>query len=323
MPDRDSSSLENINNWINVTLLLLLAIDIILIRDLCFIPGSIFLFVALSKPKSSRVPPVYFPVMIEDWVVWEYTIVINTKGLLGIDRLHDLIKKEVKKQCVPLNIFYAEDVCWIVHDPQSAPKIDTNFRCRAIAELWNSPYENTHFVTGLDNFGGNWANLHMMIITRPERVKNIPKPRRRDRFLDITNLIIVKIIVLIFTLEIYLYQAGAYILIIIIAITTLILYWQFKNIEGKSRSLSLYKRSEIEKYEKELKEIDREEKIDKKYLPRSFEWDDLRVFHEVMNRLVTQIINDTIEDSEVTLAEGKEFNPTKAIIPRSKKDLFE
>ena len=327
MSNRDSI-LKTIDFIINISIAVALVINILLIQFGVFIAGLIFSLVALIlyKLNKIRIPPPYFPIISEDWVVWEYTICINTKGLkLSIEELYDSLATKVKHQDIPLDVFYVRDACWIIKKAQFI-KIHTDFRSRIITQLEDSPYKNIHFIAGLDYLGTCWVNMHLMIINYPQHIKNIPKPLRRDRYLARVNTIAIKSAGIILVLIINLCQTSNLIPASVLVSLLLTCCWIVIRINYDFKILpphKMYSRAEIIKYEHELERINKIESIYAENLPRHFKWDDLRLFHEIMRRLVIDIIVNHLKQQESIFTEGKEFNLFKSIIPPSEKDLFD
>jgi hypothetical protein len=327
MSDKDNT-LKIIDHRVNVSIVIASIIDFLFIPNGIFIVGSIFVIAALFfyRFNKVRIPPDYFPVISEDWVLWEYTICIDTKGVkLKIEELHDALAKEVNHQNIPLNVFYARDACWIVKQLDSI-KIHNDFRSRVIVQLEDSPYRNIHFIAGLDYLGTCWVNLHLMIINYPQHLKKIPKPLRRDRYLTKVNSISIKAAGIGLVIIINLYQAGNTILGSILLILLLIACCIVININHEFNILppyKMYSKAEIIKYERMIEQSDKITSIQSEELPRNFKWDDLRLFHEVTRRLVTDIIFERLEPQEPIFTEAKEFNLFKNIIPSTKKDLFD
>jgi hypothetical protein len=327
MSDKDNI-LKIVARSVNVSIAIALIIDIFLIPFGIFVAGSIFAIAALLSYRFNqiRIPPNYFPIVSEDWVLWEYTICIDTKGKkLRIENLHDALDRAVKYQNIPLNVYYASDACWIVKKT-AAIEIHPDFRPRAIVQLEDSPYENIHFIAGLDYFGRCWANLHLMIINYPQQIKRIPKPLRKDRYLTKVNSIAVKAASIGLVIVVNLFQVNNFILGSFLLIILLVFGWAVKNINYEFEILpanKMYSRAEIVKYERELKRVNEITSIRSEELPRHFKWDDLRIFHEVTRRMVVDIIIDRLEQHESILTEGKEFNLFKNIVPPTKKDLFD
>jgi hypothetical protein len=322
------NTLKIIDRIVNVSIVIALIVNMFFISNGVFIAGSIFSIVALFLHKFNkvRITPNYFPMISEDWVLWEYTICINTNGVkLKIGELHDALTRVINAQNIPINIFYAQDVCWIVRKTGSI-KIHTDFRSRAIVQLEDSPYKNIHFIAGLDYLGTYWVNLHLMIINYPQHLKKIPKPLRRNRYLHKVNSIAIKIVGIGLVIIIDLYQASNIILGSILSFVLLVAWWILLKINYEFKILpacKMYARSEIIKYERELEQVDKITSIRSEDLPRHFKWDDLRLFHEVARRLVVDIIIERLEQNESILTEAKEFNLYANIIPPNKKDLFD
>jgi hypothetical protein len=322
------NTLKIIDRSVNVSIIIASVVNFLFISNGIFIVGSIFAIAALFfyRFDKVRIPPDYFPIISEDWVLWEYTVCIDTKGIkLKVEDLYDSLIKEVNHQNIPLNVFHARDACWIVKKPDSI-KIHNDFRSRAIVQLEDSLYKNIHFIAGLDYLGTCWVNLHLMIINYPQHLKKIPKPLRRDRYLTKVNSTAIKVAGIGLVIIINLYQASNVILGSILLILLLIACWIVKNINDEFNILpacKMYSKAEIIKYERELEQIDKITSIQSEELPRHFKWDDLRLFHEVTRRLVTDIISEQLEPQESIFTEAKEFNLFKNIIPSTKKDLFD
>lgn len=106
MSDKDNI-LKIIDRSINVCIAIALTIDIFFIPFGIFIAGSTFAIAALFAYKFNkvRIPPNYFPIISEDWVLWEYTVCIDTKGLkLRVEDLHNALVEVVRHQDMPLNV---------------------------------------------------------------------------------------------------------------------------------------------------------------------------------------------------------------------------
>jgi hypothetical protein len=86
-----------------------------------------------------------------------------------------------------------------------------------------------------------------------------------------------------------------------------------------------YQKEQAEKdWLRELDEIDLErEELKKNRLSRSFKWDDLRVFHEVMYESVARVIHKNLLQKGATVKETQELNKNEEIIPKSQKDIFD
>ncbi len=100
------------------------------------------------------------------------------------------------------------------------------------------------------------------------------------------------------------------------------------------RKLAQYNREEKDwKEQKEQAEKDwhreldkialEREELKKNRLSRSFKWDDLRVFHEVMSLSVARVIHKNLLQKGATVKETQELNKNEEIIPKSKKDIFD
>jgi hypothetical protein len=131
----------------------------------------------VEKSDIVKVAPKMPPVLIENWVVWEYTACLYTNGIiLTTAELHDWLKAEMEHQQIPVNIFFANNACWVIEGARGRAKVDEDRRPRVVASLTNSPYTDIQFIAGLDYFGDYWVNFQMMLIVQPEEIEDPPRP---------------------------------------------------------------------------------------------------------------------------------------------------
>lgn len=281
--------------------------------------------------KLARITPKNPPTLIEQWVVWELKVCVDTNGIkLDTGRLHDLLKAELKEQDVPVDIFFANDARWVIEGARGRAKVDSDRRPRLVATLRNSPYTDRQFIAGIDYFGNsNWADVQMMLIVQPEEIKLSPKPTA-PREPNTSPILPDGAFVLLGVVSAGLMfsgNGGLQFLGLVGIIGLSVLYSRSNQAvrDGKKNyeyQLSLYDRR-IQEWEadKEQLALEREEMI-KNRLSRSFKTDDLRVFHTVMTRSVARIISDEFLKQGAAIKESVENNDGKIAIA-SVKDIFD
>jgi hypothetical protein len=295
-----------------------------------------------------KVPPKTPPILIENWVVWEYTACLYTNGIiLTTAELHDWLKAEMEHQQIPVNIFFANNACWVIEGARGRAKLDEDFRPRVVASLTNSPYTDIQFIAGLDYFGDYWVNFQMMLIVQPEEIEDpprpVPPPRPKPPHKhNVTPLIpdaAVVVMALVALGLIFSGNQGLQVLGFLGILGTGIMWFisRKKSMQAAAeyeRKIEQYNREEEdwkeqkeqaeEDWHRELDEIALErEELEKNRLSRSFKWDDLRVFHEVMSLSVARVIHKNLLQKGATVKETQELSKNEEIIPKSKKDIFD
>lgn len=302
----------------------------------------------IAKGEIVKVPPKTPPILIENWVVWEYTACLYTNGIiLTTAELHNWLKAEMEHQQIPVNIFFANNACWVIEGARGRAKVDEDFRPRVVASLTNSPYTDIQFIAGLDYFGDYWVNFQMMLIVQPEEIEDPPRPvpplrPKPPHKPNVTPLIpdgavgLMALVALALMLSGNQWLAGLGLMGILG--TGIMWFISSKNSREAAseyeRKLAQYNREEKDwKEQKEQAEKDWQRELDKialereelkkNRLSRSFKWDDLRVFHEVMSVSVARIIYKNMLQKGATVKETQELNKNEEIIPKSKKDIFD
>ncbi len=285
--------------------------------------------------KLARITPRNPPTLIEQWVVWELKVCIDTNGIdLDTGDLHDLLKSELKAQEVPVDIFFANDARWVIEGARGRAKVDNDRRPRLVATLRNSPYTDMQFIAGIDYFGSSsWADVQMMLIVQPEEVKLLPKPTA-PREPDISPILPKEALVILGGIAVVLITFGmtsnnsglSFLgLFGIVGASALYLKSNQDVIEAqKNYALQLHAyQDRVDEWEAEREQftLEREEMI-KNRLSRSFKTDDLRVFHTVMTRSVARIISDEFLKQGAAIKESIENNDGQNAIA-SVKDIFD
>lgn len=295
-----------------------------------------------------KVAPKAPPTLIENWVVWEYTACLYTNGLkLDTGDLHDLLKAELEQQKIPVNIFFSTNASWVIEGARGTAKVDNDRRARVVATLMDSPYTDIQFITGLDYFGDYWVNFQMMLIVQPEKLEDPPRPAllprpTRPQEPNLSPLIPNEALVVMALVAIALIFSGNPGLQMLGGIGFLggVGIWSKSTVDVRQakqnydRQMATYRENEKnldlqekraeEDWKRKLEKIALErEELQKNRLSRSFKWDDLIVFHEVMNVSVAKIIHTHLIKQGATVKETKELNKSEDIIPKSKKDIFD
>jgi hypothetical protein len=301
----------------------------------------------VEKSDIVKVAPKMPPVLIENWVVWEYTACLYTNGIiLTTAELHDWLKAEMEHQQIPVNIFFANNACWVIEGARGRAKVDEDRRPRVVASLTNSPYTDIQFIAGLDYFGDYWVNFQMMLIVQPEEIEDPPRPVLPPRPKpphkpNVTPLIPDAAVAVMALVALALIVSGDMLAFLgFMGILGTGIMWVLSRKESMQaaseyeRKMNDYRIDETDwQYQKEqaekdwlreLDEIDLErEELKKNRLSRSFKWDDLRVFHEVMYESVARVIHKNLLQKGATVKETQELNKNEEIIPKSQKDIFD
>lgn len=275
-----------------------------------------------QKDKSVeivKVSPKSSPVLIEQWVVWEYSACIDTIGLkLDTAKLHDLVKAELEAQGIPVDIFFSEDACWIVEGVTGEVKLDQDRRPRIIATLRESPYADMQFIAGIDFFGdSNWANIQMMMIVQPS-----PRPIR-PLSISASPLIPTPALVILGLVALGLVFSGNPSLAFLGLIGFLGLFVIFiQSTQGVVKAKELYEKR-LKSYEEAEANWQREqEQLIKNRLFRSFKTDDFRVFHAIMVRTIARIISEELLKRGAAIKEIVENNNAQNVV-ESNKNIFD
>jgi hypothetical protein len=279
----------------------------------------------------ARIEPKAPPVLIEEWVVWEFDTLVHTNGIdFRTEDLHDLLKKDLGEQGTPVNIFLSPDARWIIEGARARIKFEKDFRSRVVATLKDSPYTDIQFIAGIDYFGdSSWANIQMMLVVQPESISLPPRPsapkKKTAQPLLPTEAIVVMALLaggLLFTGNSALQFLGC-----IGIIGTVVLFGISQKDVNEAASAnaladSRYE-SEVDRWREEKVEIELEqEELKKHRLSRCFKRDDLRVFHSVMIKSTAKIITDEIFNKGATIAEESEDTDESSPIPSMKDKLF-
>ncbi|KPQ31553.1 MAG: hypothetical protein HLUCCA11_23510 [Phormidesmis priestleyi Ana] len=280
-----------------------------------------------NTSKIRRLEPAEPPRLISDWVVWEMNTCIDTKGeKFTTAQLHDCLKYNLGKERTPIEMFFAENACWIIEGLQGRrARVDNDLRARVVATLKGSPYTDMQFIAGIDYFGdSNWADVQMMLIVQPQKIEIPPKPSQPQKPNAeplIPNVMLA--IVAIFAAPWLLGSVFMKIIGLLVLGGTIFLFLQSnENVQRANRRygdmISTYEQK-LTRWEADHNEIirDKEELTDHR-LSRSFKLDDLRVFHTVMVRSVAALVNKHLIEKGAVVQDTVENNDAAAAISSSK-----
>lgn len=270
-------------------------------------------------------------ILTQSWVIWEFSAVIETKGIkFETVNLHDILKAELQAQQVPIDVFYT-NAGWIVEGAGDAIKIDKDVRARVTANLRNSIYTNMQFIAGIDYFGdSNWADIQMMMIVQPEKPSELPAAPIRPQAANTQPLIPDAALVVLALIAAGFFvsgNGGLQVLSIVGVIGALGIYITSNSQVAESKrkydsQLAIYQEDNIERNRKIEKIKLEEEELKRNRLCRSFQWDDLRVLHTIMSRSVGKIIHKNMLQKGGTVKEFVHQTKNEEIIPESKKDIL-
>lgn len=268
-----------------------------------------------SKYPIAKNPPKFPPTLIESWVVWEYTACLFTDDIkFTVEDLHDAIKAHAENQKLPINVFYSPNAHWIIEGAWGRAKVDEDLRRRISMNLRDSRYSDMQFITGIDYFGDCWANFQMMMVVQPETLERPAKPVVPNPLLPIEALVVLAVIAigLLFT-----GNAGIQLLGFVGLVGGLVI-WAISSQNVRDAQ------KRYEKWQEEIKEIEREEEeLKKNRLSRSFKLDDFFVFHEVASKIVTTVVFNALLKKGGRVEQSNENNRIEQVIPKSKKDIFD
>jgi hypothetical protein len=265
---------------------------------------------SLVKVKPNSPPELRAP-----WVVWEYNACIFTDGLeFTTADLHDAIKAHCINQNLPVNVLYAPDAYWVIEGAWGRAKVDDDRRPRVSLSLKGSRHTDMNFITGIDSFGDCWANLQMMILVQPDELERPPKPIIPKPLLPNEALVVLAVVAL---LLIFSGNFGLQILGILGLLGGLIIWAISNNNVRKAKEA-------LEKWEKQIRDILlEEEEIKRNRLSRSFQYDDLFTFHEVMTKITSAVVHYRLLQKGAKLEGTSEKVREKSVIGESKKDMFD
>lgn len=288
-----------------------------------------------TNSNIARIEPSIPPHLTQSWVVWEAAAVIQTNGIkLDTGGLHDLLKKELESQKVPIDIFYTPNACWIIEGAKGERKIDKDRRARVVATLRNSIYTNMQFVAGIDYFGNSdWATIQMMMIVQPEKPE-APEPKPTKQLLINAKPLIPNeaIIVLgIIGLGLIFFTGGNQGLMVLGLIgcgSAFVIYIQSnQNVSEAMRKNEQNERNYVDRLDEWERKVEKikleEEELRRNRLSRSFQWDDLRVLHKVMTLSVARIIHEQLIDRGASVKESLQSTKNEEIIPESNKSILD
>ncbi|MFB2973555.1 hypothetical protein ACE1CD_31720 [Aerosakkonema sp. BLCC-F183] len=289
-----------------------------------------------TSSNIARIEPSIPPHLTQSWVVWEGAAVIQTNGIkLDTGDLHDLLKKELESQKVPIDIFYTPHACWIIEGAMGEGKIDKERRARVAAILKNSIYTNMQFIAGIDYLGTEWANVQMMMIVQPEKPQDAGPRPIRPKEINTKPLIPNEAILLMIIVGLVLIfwsmlgnNALLFLLGLLGSIGAVVLLIQSNKslIDATTKN-----QQNLRQYEYDVAEWERrvakikleEEELKRNRLSRSFQWDDLRVMLEVMKQTIEKIVKEQMLDKGASVKETIQSTKDEQIIPESKKNLFD
>lgn len=281
--------------------------------------------------ETTRSQPSKEIFLTQSWVVWEFAAVIEINGIkFDTSSLYKLLKAELEKQQVPLDILYTTNTGWIVEGARGSIKIDEK-RARVAATLKNSIYTNMQFIAGIDYFGNsNWADIQMMMIVQPEKPPELPPAPIRPQTANTQPLIPEAALILLGLIAAGLFVSGNGLLQLLAvggALGAFVIYFQSSSqvAEAKRKyelQLTRYQEENIERNRLIEKIKLDEEELKKNRLSRSFQWDDLRVLHTIMSRSVGKIIHNNMLQKGGTVKEFVHQTKNEEIIPESKKNIL-
>jgi len=292
-----------------------------------YISEEILVSEKVQSTEIVRVLPKTPPVLVEQWVVWEYKFCLETNGIkIDMERLHDLVKADLQPQGVPIDIFFSNDACWIIEGARGRAKVDDDRRPRVIATLKNSFYTDMQFIAGIDYFGSsNWADVQMMLIVQPEEIKQSPRPTPPQES-HVYPLIPSAALIVLGLIALGLMFSGNGGLVVLGFIGVLgVFYLASQSNQNVIKAQKNYQ-SKLFAYQEDLAEWEREkeqlalerEELIKNRLSRSFKTDDLRVFHTVMTRTIARIISEEFLKQGAAIKESVETNNAQNAIASSK-----
>ena len=281
--------------------------------------------------ETTRSQPSKEIFLTQSWVVWEFAAVIEINGIkFDTSSLYKLLKAELEKQQVPLDILYTTNTGWIVEGARGSIKIDEK-RARVAATLKNSIYTNMQFIAGIDYFGNsNWADIQMMMIVQPEKPPELPPAPIRPQTANTQPLIPEAALILLGLIAAGLFVSGNGLLQLLAvggALGAFVIYFQSSSqvAEAKRKyelQLTRYQEENIERNRLIEKIKLDEEELKKNRLSRSFQWDELRVLHTIMSRSVGKIIHNNMLQKGGTVKEFVHQTKNEEIIPESKKNIL-
>lgn len=283
--------------------------------------------------NKTTVQPPTPAILTQSWVIWESVDIIATNGIkFDTSSLYKLLEEELEAQKVPIDIVCTK-AAWIVEGARGNLKIDQDTRDRIAAiPGGRSIYTNMQFIAGIDYFGdSDWASIQMMMIVQPEKPSEVPPPPIRPQAVNTQPLIpdaALVVLGLIATGLFFSGNAGLQVLAILGAIGAFVIYIQSNSEVAKAKSKY---DSQLAKYEEEKTERNRqiekihleEEELKRNRLSRSFQWDDLRVFHRIMNQLTNRIIWENMIQKGAVVKDFINETKNEEIIPKSKKNILD
>ncbi|HBK23321.1 MAG TPA: hypothetical protein DDZ60_12660 [Planktothrix sp. UBA10369] len=282
--------------------------------------------------KTTTVQPPTPAILTQSWVIWESVDIIETNGIkFDTSSLYKLLEEELEAQQVPIDIVCTK-AGWIVEGARGNLKIDQDRRDRIAATLRNSIYTNMQFIAGIDYFGdSNWAAVQMMMIVQPEKPPELPSAPIRPQAVNTQPLIpdaALVVLGLIATGLFFSGNGGLQVLAILGVIGTLGIYIQSNSEVAKAKikydsQLARYQEEDVER-NRQIEKINlEEEELKRNRLSRSFQWDDLRVFHRIMNQLTNRIIWENMIQKGAVVKDFINETKNEEIIPKSKKNILD
>ncbi|CAN5744693.1 hypothetical protein BH20ACI4_BH20ACI4_22940 [soil metagenome] len=238
-----------------------------------------------KEPEPFMQPEQRRPVLILD----EQTILLSeTHKHLSLDELLTRVQSIIKEKQVPVETFIAQSR-WINDVYEVRPRI--------IAALKDHAYSGLKMILGLD-YMGNWATLQFQIGMQPDPLPkpppNVMSANQKPMLLIVGGIIAGFIGFMVTAAGANSYNGGS-----MVAFGILLLIAGIGGVVGGLNLLNKMnaeidtQRIEREKYERE--QYERALYKARMELFRTFKIDDAMLFHEAMNKIFMQVVDDVIE----------------------------
>ena len=283
-----------------------------------------------QEPRSvrlERVAPKNQPQLIQQAVIWESEILLDPKGIkFTSEDLHDSLKLLIHENKLPVDLFFAEQAYWVVLGAKGKLTVDDDKRPRVVATPKNSPYNDIQLIAGIDYFGqSSWANVQMMVVVQPTETESAGARPVQPWTPNVEPVIPNGALTLLGLMAAFLLFSGNQGLIalgLIGAIGVLVLYLQSNANSNQAKQEYLRKQ---QRYQQKMSEWEnkkeqirlKQEEGENNRLLRSFKWDDLRMFKEVISRTVLQIVYENMIQQGAVLKDYVDISSDKNIVGES------
>ncbi len=284
--------------------------------------------------QIERVFPKAQPELTQKAVMWESEILLDPKGKrFTTEDLHDFLKVEIQRDKLPVKLYYAEKAYWVILGAKNRLKEDSDRRPRIVATLKESPYTDIQFIAGIDYFGeSQWANVQMMIIVQPQEKESLrmrPTEPVEPKTKPLISYELLAIAIVVAGVLLSSGNGALQVLGLGGGFATFILFLSsnstVKEAQDKYAKDLLDYRRDLAGWEAAKERLrEEQEETEKNLLSRSFKWDDLRIFKEVISRYVLKVVYQQLIQQGATVKKYVDIsNDEKLIENKDKNNPFD